>query len=74
MFIWLSGYRRRFPLRASLQKRKKKSRTKTEPKYLKRYYCQHPDIYKVEELMNTKQPTKIKNLCVFIDNIMKAVN
>ena len=70
MFIWLSGYRRRIPLRVSLLKTIQEQR----PNYLKRYYYQHPDIIKFEELMNTKQPTKLKNLCVFFDIIMKAVN
>ena len=44
------------------------------PKYLKRYYYQHPNIIKFEELMSTKQPTKLKHLCMFIDIIMKTVN
>ena len=44
------------------------------PKYLKRYYYQHLNIIKFEELMSTKQPTKLKNLCMFTDIIMKAVN
>ena len=44
------------------------------PKYLKRYYYQHPNIIKFEELMSTKRTTKLKKLCMFINIIMKAVN
>lgn len=43
-------------------------------KYLKRYYYQRPNIIKFEELMSTKEPKKLKNLCMFIDIFMKAVN
>ena len=43
-------------------------------KYIHRYFYRNPNILKFEQLMSTTSKKKLKNLCLFIDIIMKTVN
>lgn len=42
--------------------------------YIKSFYTRRPNTYKVNMLMTTSNRTTIRNLCTFIEIIMKTVS
>ena len=42
--------------------------------YLKPYYYKRPNVLKYHEIMNTKNDSLLKNLCRFIDFLLKNVH
>ena len=42
-------------------------------KYIKPYYYRNPNTLKLNSLMNHSNKTVVKNLCIFVQIIMKTV-